>query len=451
MKKNARVKEKTFQEKILKYLHRYAYLESSLIVLLYLVVGYLLDPDDICILDSKIPFLLIILTVITLFHGFESGVLSLAIISLFMHFFYDSFPYVNFLVALMMTLLYGEFHYYWNQRIKKAEINSNYKGIKLDELSKAFYALKISHDQLEKNYVVKPMSIRNALDQIIANNKEILADTTIEDKQAENYKRFMDLIQKSFHVNSGLILYRRGIEENDYFQEKLVNIVYGEYTEKVQMSSVFENYLVDKAIARKTPIYISDDEGEPSLDNELESRYIAAIPAIYDKRIITLLAIEKMPFMAFNRENLTSIAILLEFVTIELRKRELMPDLPELEFLEDKAFKIEVKRLHILYEKYSVNSIFLVLKMTNELQALRMNEKITLMLRSLDMSTYLEKNGKFYIAMLFPLHDKAATLGFLNRLKGSLIEEDKEFLYMTFDFSQLDLFHDYFVTDGAGV
>jgi len=441
--KQHRVKKVTLKEKILKFLHKYSYLETLFLILSYLFVGYMINPDDICILHFDVPFLLILLAIITLFHGFENGILAMSVASFAMLFFYDSFPYIQFLVVLMMVLIFSEFHYYWTQKIKKAELEAGYKGLKLEELSKAFYSLKISHDQLEKNYVIKPMSIRNALGNILQMNEVIEEDSSVLEKKKEKYKMFLDLLQKSFSVQSGLILYRKDTQYKEYFQPKIVDVVYGEYTHEVKNDEIFKNYLVDKAIARKTPVYISDEDGEPSLSNELESHYIAAIPAIYDDEVISVLVIEKMPFMAFERENLTSIAILLEYFTIEVRKEEYIIHNNHINFIPDKEYKFELARLATLYKKYKVNSVILVLKIDNELQAIRMYDKANNMLRLLDESTFISKNGYFYIALLFPLHDKAAAEGFLNRYRGQLDEEDRNFLSMSFDLERLDLFDDY--------
>jgi len=152
---------------ILEHVQNFAYFETLILVLLYLGVGYLVDAQDICILHSQVSYMLILLSIITLFHGFENGLFALAILAVAIWLFYPIFEYQSFLVALMMTMIFSEFHYIWTKKIKKAEIDANYRGLKLDELSKSFYALKISHDQLEKNYVVKPMSIRNSIDQIL--------------------------------------------------------------------------------------------------------------------------------------------------------------------------------------------------------------------------------------------------------------------------------------------
>ena len=163
---NSRLQEKSKLDLLVEKLHAHAYIETLVILFSYLLVGWLINPDDICILNGQISYILILLSVITLFHGFETGLLSISILAIFMWFFYSTFQYVEFLTALMMTLIYGQFHYYWTRRINDSEISSEYKSTKLDELSKSFYALRISHDQLEKNYVIKPMSLRNTILQI---------------------------------------------------------------------------------------------------------------------------------------------------------------------------------------------------------------------------------------------------------------------------------------------
>jgi hypothetical protein len=87
------------------------------------------------------------------------------------------------------------------------------------------------------------------------------------------------------------------------------------------------------------------------------------------------------------------------------------------------------------------------MKVDDELQAIRLHDQVKKILRSLDMAAFLEDDGVFFIPILFPLHDKAAALGFLNRFIGMLDENDKRFLYMTFDLSRLDLFEKYIKGD----
>ncbi len=447
-KKALRVKERTALESFLKILHSYAYVETLIIVGIYLLIGFFINPDDICMLNDEISYILILLAIITLFHGFENGVLTLGILAVAMWYFYPFFQYTEFLIALLMTMIFAEFHYYWTQKIKDAQINADYRGDKLDELSKAFYSLKISHDQLEKNYVIKPMSIRNSIEYIINKNEIIDSKSEIVDKRKEYYKNFLELLEKSFSVNSAVIIYNSEEDLESYLEYKNAALVLSSTTEELELEQLFSDYLIDKAIGRSTAIFISDIAGEPTIATDNNSDFIAAIPTVYDGKVIAVLAIKKMPFMAFNREMLTSISILLDYFSVEINKKNTLSYYDEIDIVQDEIFRFEYHRLKGLYEKYKVNSIILVLRIKSELQSVRIYEKIEKMLRSLDMVTMVEENGIYYIVLLFPLHDNSAALGYLNRLINFLDEEqDKNFNHMTFDLSQTELLNKYLRED----
>jgi len=86
--------------------------------------------------------------------------------------------------------------------------------------------------------------------------------------------------------------------------------------------------------------------------------------------------------------------------------------------------------------------------LNNELQAVRIYEKNQKLLRSLDLVAMVEENGLYYICLMFPLHDQAAALGYLNRLLNNIDEEkDKDFHYMTFNLSQTALLNKYLRED----
>ncbi len=446
--KSKRIHQKTKSDIILDKLKEYAYLETFILVSIYLGIGYIVNPDNICMLNGQVSYILILLSIITLFHGFENGIFALGLIALAMWYFYPSFEYKEFLVALLMTLIFSEFHYFWTAKIKEAKVSAEYSTTKLDELSKAFYTLKISHDQLEKNYVVKPMSIRNSIEQIIRKNKEVPVDTEIDIKNEELYRNFLLLLEKSFNVKSGIILFKKyGFEDSILSQENSI-ASYSSDCEGYELKSIFSDYLVDEAINRKQPIYVSNKKGEPVLGKDGDSDFIAAIPSLSQNNVTSVLIIKNMSFMAFNIENLTSIAILLEYFALEISEYNILSLKDEISIITDKKFTYEYSRLKYLYEKYKVGSIVLVIRINNELQASRVYEKIIKMLRSLDMVTMIHENGFYYVVLLFPLHDKSAAIGYYNRLLNTLKEDkDKKFDYMTFNMKQTTLFNKYLRED----
>lgn len=444
---NKRIEKLSTISMLIKKIKKHSYLETVVIITIFLLVGYLATPNDICLIQQKIPYLIVVLSILTLFHGFESGFIAMGMLSTAMWLSYEKFPYIDFLTLLMMVLIFSEFHYFWTKRIRELKIGDDYKASKLDELSKAFYSLKISHDQLEKNYVVKPMSIRSAVEQIIEKNNHIDAnDTNAID--SERYTNFMVLLEKSFNVKSGLIIHKLDQIHNKTMTLQNSIIAYSSTNMDYDEAEIFDEYLITKAIDYKKPIYISDEAGNPALKENQDSKFLAVIPSLYNDELIAILAIEKMPFMAFNKENLTSISILLEYITIEIYKKNILNNSNNLTIIKDDNFRYEYNKLNYLYKKYNVNSTILVIKINNEIQTIKIHETIQKLLRSLDIVTYLKNKDTYYLLLLFPLNDKSVALGFLNRLLYNIkSENDKVFEHMTFDIKRDDLILKYITDD----
>ena len=444
------IEEKTVVTRFLDSLQKYAYFETFTIFALFFSVNYLINPQDICMLDSKASILMILLAIVTLFHGFENGFLGLGIISTSMWLFYPEFPSLSFLELLMMTLVFSEFHYFWTKKIKAAEILSSYKSTKLDELSRAFYSLKISHDQLEKNYVIKPMSIRHSIEKIIDLNKSSSDTLSIDEKNNLYYQNYLTMLAKSFSVVSARVLYLRWDAQTEECTPQNTLISKNTTSKIYTIEELFADTLVDKALTKKQPIYVSDDFGTPAQRGQ-EKNFIAVIPSVIDKKTISLLIIDQMPFMAFNKENLTSIAILLGYFSLEILQKNILELHDDIPLIVDIKFRYEYSRMQHLHKKFHLNSILLVLRIDNELQALRIYEKIQVMLRSLDLVTHIENDNLYHIILFFPLHDKSTAIGYLNRLNNSLEEQsDKNFKFMTFNMKQTKLFNQYITEESNG-
>ena len=417
-----RFKDKSSVELFFDKLSKHAYLETIIIVALYLSIGFFVDKNDICILEADVSYILVLLAVITLFHGMASGILAMSIIGLCMWYFYEVFDYVEYLVSLLMTLLFSEFHYYWNRKINDAVAESDYRGIKLDELSKAFYTLKISHDQLEKNYVLKPMSLRNSIG--------VIKDSHYDEQ--ENYEKFLQLLEKAFRITVATVV---EIKEDSF---KVITCSSG-----AKVEDTFDDILIQNVLDRKKPIYISDNVNQ-------QSKYIAVIPAIEQDTVVGLLLIEEMPFMSFNKENLISISILFEYFFNEIRKLKVLSSIENIKMVKDGDFRFEYDRLYNIKKMYGVNSITLVFKVHNRLIAERVFYSIEKLLRSLDIVTMINYEKINYIAILFPFSDKAAAFGFINRLFSKLDDiNEEDFEHMTFNFDKQELLNEYLSIDYA--
>ncbi|MEA3523269.1 MAG: PelD GGDEF domain-containing protein [Campylobacterota bacterium] len=405
--------------KMRKLIFKFSYVETLSIVAVYLLIGYLVNPDDICMLEGGITFLTIVLAIITLFHGSANGLLAMAIIGIFMNVSYPLFDYTVFLQELVLVLVFGEFHYYWQRTIDKHTTQAKFTEIKLSELGKAFYMLKISHDQLEKNYVTKPMSLRNSI--------RLIKENFVTNVSHESYDDFLTLLQKTLNIEEAYL----GTLDK---KEKLTIVA----STKGSGSFHYDDIMLEVAIEKAMPIYVSSDE------KYNESEYLAVIPAISDDKIVGMLVIEKMPFMSFNKDSLITLAILVTYLFEELHKLEILKSIGDFFHNYQENFRFEMFRLYDMNQKFNIQSSVLVFQSSDKLITHLLLETIGKNLRSLDVMSYYSDGNKDYIAVLFPFADDSSTVGFVKRIYTLLDFNDKTNIkYSTFDISQKSLIESY--------
>jgi general stress protein CsbA len=370
---------------------KYAYLETLIIVGLYLAIGYWIDPQDICLMESSISFLTILLAVVTLFHGVASGLLAVMLIGVAMKFGYTEFSYQAFLALLVLVLIFGEFHYYWKRTISQHQTEAIFTRQKLEEMSKAFYMLKISHDQIERSYIVKPMSIRNSI--------RLVKEEYNNGERERFYHYFIQMLKENFSVNKAILV--KLLPDGKY-----------EILASSQEDEPFDSkdLMVESALKKKTPIYVS------SSDRYSASRYLAVLPAIVNDKVIGLLAIESMPFMSFNKDALVSITVLTGYIFNEAHKlfvlQKIKGFLPE--FQENLRF--ETHRLKLIHQNYGVESTLLVFRSRDRLAMHQLKDTIYRNRRSLDIVDDVRFDGVDTIVALFPFADISAVEGFLERI-----------------------------------
>ena len=407
-------------------LTQYAYLETIIIVALYLLIGYWVDPRDICILKSSISFLTILLSIVTLFHGVASGLLAIILIGTAMQLGYPEFDYQSFLGLLVLTLIFGEFHYYWKRTISQHQTEAIFTRQKLEEMSKAFYMLKISHDQIERSYIVKPMSIRNSI--------RLLKEEYDSGNHEKFYRYFLKMLKETF-----------GIE-----QAILTKILPDGHDETVASSKEgdrvdTEDLMVQSALEKQAPIYVSSSERYGN------GRYLAVLPAVVNEKVVGLLAIEKMPFMSFNKDALVSITVLTGYIFNEAHKLFVLQKIPDFlpEFQENLRF--ETHRLNLIHQNYGVESTLLIFRSKDELIIHQLKDIIKRNTRALDIVSSAKIDSIHLVVILFPFADISSIEGFLERLSRhiDLSDENDKLETGRFLISQMKLVLHYIYSERA--
>lgn len=376
----------------------YPFVETILIISIYLSIGYYVNPEDILMLKVDFSFLTIILAIITLFHGISSGLLAILLLGVSMKYGYTESQFFLFLREFILVMVFGEFHYYWSRIISQHATEDKFTRQKLSELSKAFYMLKISHDQIEKSYVVKPMSLRNSIQDIKKHYGK--------DGSDKFYQDFLQLLQKTLNIESSFLL---SVQKNKKYNHLEV---LAQLQEEESIDT--QDLLIQDASKKLMPLYVSSDSAYSG------SKYLAAIPAVLRGEIIGMLVISKMPFMSFNKDNLISATILVNYMFDEIHKMSILKNMEGFLPQFQSNFRFESYRLHSLNGVYGTESTMLLFKSYDKLSTHLLRESVEKNLRTLDIMSTIEGEDFDIVAVLFPFADKRSVDGFINRIYSSI-------------------------------
>jgi len=394
----------------------YPYIETLLATIAYIAIGLYFHPNDPLFIHAMVPFLTILFIVITLFYGQKRGLLSLLLISVILYFHYhaDFIPLV--LVYLLLILILGQFYHHWHKRYTKSQQEYAYASQRLEELSHAFYTLKISHDTLEKNYALQPHSLRSSI-------------KTLESyyfKEGSHYENFLHLIAQSFQVQGSLL----ALQQTDDTYQTVASL---EETKKLNI----QDPLVQKAIQSQETSYVQGHDAKESL-------YLVVVPVKnHHHEVIALLAIDKMPFLDFNQNNIISIAILFAYFIDQVKLWQHLKTQGATKMSEDALFSYRHHTMQRLNEDYGSASSMLIFKSQDALLHQQLLDVLNKSIRALDILQAFQIEETYIIKVLLPFSAKEATHAMVSKTLDNPLLQNKQVPYMIFDITQKTLIQRY--------
>ena len=386
-------------------------IESALFIFgYYYITYYIFELKDPFFIEKSLnPFILILL-LLTLFHGLPVGILSALLLIPIFEKNYHPFPTEFFLWILLIILITGEFHYLWNKKIKLLSEETDYLKGKLRNQMSNFILLKLSHDQLEKHYLLKPISLRSLLTKL----KKLLIKSKTE---AEDL--FVDILLNAFFVESGSIYFL-----ND-----------GEFEKKLDIGKPvilhLDDPLVREAIENEESVFIS------SLPEESKTNYLAVIP-IKDLNqnagLIGIFLLKEMPFNYLNADHILALSVAINWFFNQLNEKINFTEVPEkLRNLLSYDFLRELLLLKKLNEEAGIESSIVIFRVPDiHIDFPFFIEK---KVRGMDTVDWVSFNNAIYTFVLLPLSPVEAAEGFINRVKNEIFDVFKEdifFIYRIF-------------------
>jgi len=268
--------------------------ETLLASIVLFFIGFFSEDDPLLLKHFFSPTILMGI-VLSLYYGLMSGLIFLLAITIISFFLYKPLPYRELLWNLLIILVTSEFHYYWQKRIREAELEKEYLEKQIYILRKELFFLKLSHDQLELNYVLKPFSLRKILEEL----KERLLKIGDENQVMEF---FLKILLQNFQVYKAVVFRR----VNDQLT------VLSSLGDKEPQT---DDVLLRKALEEESSFYLTSKVLQHLHNHKIH--YVAVIRVDVEGEVY-FLAISDILFVNLNKEVLNYIHIIFSYIVEDL-------------------------------------------------------------------------------------------------------------------------------------
>ena len=391
-------------------------LETAVFIALGLALAHWLDPQDPFGIHAQFPWLWLIPALMTLRYGSINGVLAAAM--LLAYWFAPSrlfgapapadFPQQFFLGGLVLVLLCGQFADVWNTRLERVRAVNGYLDDRLKTLTRSHFLLRLSHERIEQELLVRPVTLRDLIEQVQAQG----AGRALDASALTGCEDLLRLLAQSCELEDAAIHRIADGGGNKLEREPLVSTgtALALKPDDPLLALAFERWSLAHVQASDASLY--------------DSEYLICAPITASNRqLLGMLVVRGMRFFALNQANLQLMAVLIGYFADSLVKAQLTRPILLLQPTCPPDFALELVRLHRLNRSTKISSALVGLVFERTPSASSLFEQVRRMRRSLDLTWEIESSNQRVMITLVSLAAQASVEGFLQRIEESFREQ----------------------------
>ncbi|WP_148864489.1 PelD GGDEF domain-containing protein [Marinobacter fonticola] len=386
--------------------------ETLAITAICFALGAWNRPDDPFYLSGSFPWPVLGPLLVGLRYGFfmalVASILIVAGLDLYQRYLGvldEPYPYIWAVGILGVSLVAGEFRDYWERRRAKLEASNDYREARLEEFTRNYYLLKVSHDRLEQQLAGSSRSLREALRRLY---DELGQDSAAGLTRSRANAMLQLLVRYGQLQIAGIF----PVQDGQALTEPLATVG----NAKILPAT---DPLVQHALAEAKLISIQTEYRQRQPD--MDTRFLAVIPFIdANGHINALCAIEAMPFFSFEPQALRFLAILAgHMADIIVEQDHTTPtDPPAL-----RTLRHQLARVGRDAEDFDLPGALLALHMPAGLRAQQVAEHIKRVRRGLDLVYEKHSDRRLSVLVLMPLTDELGQAGYIQRLEDGIREQ----------------------------
>jgi len=368
-------------------------------------------PEDPFLIKMAFPWLWIGSLLLGLRYGTWAGLLSVGIVlsSLFLEIQFgflndETVPKAYVIGGVLFIAICGEFGSRWNMYLKQMEERNDYLDQRLQETSRAYHLLGMSHHSLEEHLISQPLTLRDALKRL----RGMLIDED-DEIPAAAAERFLELLTQFFQL-----------EVAAFFRAIPPHLTEAPLASLGSMACLQnDDPLVHHARTTKEFSHVMMSRSV-SVAN---TQYLIVAPAIASNGLIVgWFVVERMRFLNLHEDSLHMLKIFLHYFAdgfqAAVLARPILEKFPECPV----AFARELPRLVRLQYELGLDSRVVVF----DIGTPSMREEIAFHIlhhtRGLDVIWDIRHGDIRRLCILLPFTDDAAIEGYLGRIQQLLRE-----------------------------
>lgn len=394
---------------------RQTWIEVFIITLGALGICTFFEPNNPLLIGVAFPWLWLAPTVLALRYG-SLAALGSATILLVVWFFLkleglipNTFPGQYFLGGLTLTLIAGEFCDVWTGRFNRIRSVNAYLSQRLDSLTHRHYLLKVSSELLEQDLLTKPMTLRDALTQLRqqvvmphASHNDPSDQATIP-TDLKNAAKLMQILTQACQL------------ENASLHPEVKSQIQLTASHRVgnHFDLVLDDPMVVYALTHNQLCHVQTDELLES-----RSRYLVVAPLIAANGCrLGLFVVERMPFIALNREVLQFIQVTLNYYADAVSTSSAVQDI--LRQFQDCPYLFASELIHLdrIYRESGITSTLVALVFEKNDRQQDLFAETMRVRRQLDVVWAIQRPDRFVLMTLMPLYNQRVVTGYLMRLE----------------------------------
>jgi hypothetical protein len=259
-------------------------------------------PQDPLLIQLAFPWLWLVCTVLALRYGTLAAfgsvglmaggwVLQQAVAAT-----PSDFPSEYFMGGLVLSLIAGEFSDIWTSRLQRVREANVYLNERLESLTRRHYLLKLSHERLEQDLLVKPLTLR---DSLMALRRGLAEEPVRNPHDLPQAATLLNLLSQNCQLDVASL---HSVTDGRVSIQPVASL--GEVS-PLNASDPLVTYALDG----KELCHIQTDSLQKA-----RTAYLVAAPLLAaDGRCFGILVVERLPFLSLNPETLQFLSVILGY------------------------------------------------------------------------------------------------------------------------------------------